>query len=151
MAITLSDKIAPPPNSFTGMVDASQVLGGAIGGVIPDAAHPALTGDVTVAAGTVATTLAASGVVAGTYTGATVTVDAKGRVTSAVAGAITNFQFNQGSVLATWTITHNLGFRPNVTTFDTTEANIIGDITHASVNQLTVTFATATGGYALLS
>jgi hypothetical protein len=47
-----------------------------------------LTGDVTTATGggTQAATLAASGVTAGTYTAATVTVDAKGRITSASSG-----------------------------------------------------------------
>ncbi len=56
-------------------------------GVAPATAQPALTGDVTCAAGSTTTTLAASGVAAGTYGSATqvgtVTVDAKGRVTSA--------------------------------------------------------------------
>lgn len=56
-------------------------------GVAPATAQPALTGDVTCTAGSTATTLAASGVAAGTYGSATqvgtVTVDAKGRVTSA--------------------------------------------------------------------
>jgi hypothetical protein len=45
-----------------------------------------LSGDVTTS-DTLATTLAASGVVAGTYTNATVTLDAKGRATSASSGA----------------------------------------------------------------
>lgn len=44
-----------------------------------------LTGDVTTSGGT-ATTLANSGVTAGTYTNATVVVDSKGRVTSASSG-----------------------------------------------------------------
>jgi hypothetical protein len=55
-----------------------------ITGLLPNARMPALTGDVTSAAGAVATTLANSGVTAGTYSYATVTVDAKGRVTDAV-------------------------------------------------------------------
>jgi hypothetical protein len=51
-----------------------------ITGVLKAAAHPALTGDVTTPAGSLATTLAASGVTAGTYT--KITVDAKGRATT---------------------------------------------------------------------
>ena len=94
MAITLSDKIAPPPNSFTGMVDASQVLGGAIGGVIPNNAHPALTGDISTLAGSVATLLSTTGVTAGTYTDPVITVDDKGRITAASSG------FDAGSTYA---------------------------------------------------
>ena len=55
-------------------------------GTLVVARLPALTGDVTSLAGTGAFVLTASGATAGTYTNATVTVDAKGRVTSATAG-----------------------------------------------------------------
>ncbi|HRO68223.1 MAG TPA: hypothetical protein PL182_11710, partial [Pseudobdellovibrionaceae bacterium] len=62
-------------------------------GTVPPARMPALTGDVTMSAGTTATTLANSGVTAGTYGSATVvprmTVDAKGRVTSVTNTTIT--------------------------------------------------------------
>jgi hypothetical protein len=54
-----------------------------LGGSLAAAQMPALTGDVTSTAGSTATTLANSGVTAGTYN--KVTVDAKGRVTAGAA------------------------------------------------------------------
>src|SRR5205085_2056784 len=51
-----------------------------LGGSVASTQMPALTGDVTSSAGSTATTLATSGVTAGTYT--KITVDAKGRATT---------------------------------------------------------------------
>ena len=66
-------------------------------GYLLPAEFPGLTGDVTVAAGSLTATLAASGIAAGTY--GVVTVDAKGRATA-------------GRALASADVTAALGFTP---------------------------------------
>lgn len=63
----------------------------------------------------------------------------------------TSYTHTQNSAQTTWTITHNLGIFPNVTTQDSAGTTIEGDVTYVTVDSLTVSFATATTGKAYLS
>lgn len=58
----------------------------------------------------------------------------------------------QNSTSNTWVIVHNLGYEPGgVQVFDSGGTQVIGDVTHDSANQLTVTFSSAFSGVANLS
>lgn len=59
---------------------------------------------------------------------------------------------HEQTVAATvWTITHDLGYRPVVQTWDASGAELDGTVAHISANQLTITFATAQTGIARLA
>lgn len=51
---------------------------------------------------------------------------------------------------ATWTINHNLGYRPSVELLNTGSQEIEGDVVHTSVNQTVVSFSGAVAGQARL-
>jgi hypothetical protein len=57
----------------------------------------------------------------------------------------------QNAVSLSWVITHNLGFYPNVVVTDSAGTVVEGDLSYASVNELTVTLTHAISGYAYLS
>lgn len=50
-----------------------------------------------------------------------------------------------------WTITHNLGFYPNATVFDSGDSMVEGSVTHTSINSLTIAFSATISGTAHLS
>ena len=52
---------------------------------------------------------------------------------------------------ATWTIAHNLGFKPSVELFGAGSQEIEGDIVHASANITTVYFTIPITGFARLT
>lgn len=62
-----------------------------------------------------------------------------------------SYEHSQGSPSATWVIVHNLGFKPQVTVFDSGGNEWDGDPVHDSVNQLTLQFNVPFGGTAYLS
>lgn len=57
----------------------------------------------------------------------------------------------QNAVSSTWSITHNLGFYPNVLTQDSAGTTIEGTVTFPSSSTVTITFSVATSGVAYLS
>ena len=62
-----------------------------------------------------------------------------------------SYVHTQNAVSSTWSITHNLGMYPNVTTTDVTGFVIEGDTTYPTTNTITVTFSVASTGFAYLS
>ena len=62
-----------------------------------------------------------------------------------------SYEHNQGSASNSWTITHNLGFKPNVTVIDSAGNIVEGEIAYTNSNSLTVSFASAFSGKAYLS
>lgn len=62
-----------------------------------------------------------------------------------------SYRHIQSSNSLTWTITHNLGYRPSVTVIDLDGDVVNGDVTYDTSNQLTLTFAQPIKGEAYLN
>ena len=62
-----------------------------------------------------------------------------------------NYSHTQSVSSATWTITHNLGYRPAVSVVDSGGNHVIGDVNYISTNSLTISFSSPFGGSAYLS
>lgn len=59
-----------------------------------------------------------------------------------------NFVHTQASAASSWTVNHNLGFRPAVEVFSVGGAEIEAEVLHTSVNQTVISFTTPTAGSA---
>jgi len=57
---------------------------------------------------------------------------------------------NQVLVSSTWTINHNLGYRPSVELFDAGSQEFDAEVSHPTVNQTVVSLTIATSGFARL-
>lgn len=57
----------------------------------------------------------------------------------------------QSSPASTWTITHNLGARPNIDVLDSSDNEIIADVHHVNTNVAVVTFPSPATGKAVCS
>lgn len=66
-------------------------------------------------------------------------------------GSLANYTHDQQVASITWSITHMLGFYPSVSVFDTTGSEIVGAVTHTSVNHLDIVFSAPVSGLAYLS
>jgi hypothetical protein len=60
------------------------------------------------------------------------------------------YVFQQAAPATTWTINHNLGYRPSVELLDSGSQEIDGDVSHPSINQTLVALTPATAGLARL-
>jgi hypothetical protein len=73
------------------------------------------------------------------------------RVTAEEVIPLVSYTHNQSATADQWVITHNLGFKPSVTAFDSAGDIVEGHIIHNSVNQLTMQFSASLSGTAQLS
>jgi len=64
--------------------------------------------------------------------------------------AWTAFTYEQLSPATTWTINHDLGYRPSVELLDATNREIDGDVYHTTINQTIVMFNIPVAGAARL-
>jgi hypothetical protein len=62
-----------------------------------------------------------------------------------------SYEHMQGSASSSWAITHNLGFKPNVTVIDSAGNIVEGEIAYTNSNSLTVSFQSSFSGNAYLS
>lgn len=83
------------------------------------------------------------------YIGGIVGVAIATAIVAAIAGL--SFTHAQTSPSTTWTINHNLGFRPAVTVLDDGNNEVEADVIHISANQVQVFFNLATTGTARLT
>jgi hypothetical protein len=62
-----------------------------------------------------------------------------------------SYEHIQGTASNSWTITHNLGFKPNVTVIDSAGTIYEGEIAYINTSTLTISFSAAFSGKAFLS
>lgn len=61
------------------------------------------------------------------------------------------FVHDQSSAATIWTVNHNLGYSPHVTTFNDDNEKITGTVTYTTANTLQITFSSAQSGKAYIS
>jgi hypothetical protein len=66
-------------------------------------------------------------------------------------GSGTAYEFIQGSAATTWTINHNLGYKPIVDVYDTGSQQIEAAVTHPTINQTLIVLTAPAAGFARLT
>lgn len=61
------------------------------------------------------------------------------------------YEHIQGTASTTWTITHTLGGKPQVTIVDSADTHVFGEVQYLSNTQVAVTFSAAFSGKAYLT
>jgi hypothetical protein len=70
----------------------------------------------------------------------------------ATGAAGSSYVHYQSAAASVWTVTHNLGyFAGGISVIDSGESIVVGDVTHTSINQFTVSFSTAFSGKVYVS
>jgi hypothetical protein len=64
-------------------------------------------------------------------------------------GGDLTYTHNQVAASASWVVAHNLGKYPSITVIDTAGSEVVGDVTHNSLNQATITFSAPFSGKAI--
>lgn len=103
--------------------------------------------NVTTVSNTITVTDSSSNTVVAVPVTSTVTATTAGPQGPAGAG----YLHQQTSASTTWTVNHNLGFRPAVELFDSGSQEIEGDVAHPSINQAIITVNPSTAGSARLT
>jgi hypothetical protein len=65
--------------------------------------------------------------------------------------ATRRYVHTQGSASTTWTISHQLGGRPQVTIVDSADTVVVGEVKYNSNSEVVVTFTSAFSGFAYLT
>lgn len=66
-------------------------------------------------------------------------------------GQSSGINFTQSTPSSTWTINHNLGYRPSIDLFTVGGVIMLGEVVHISLNQIVVNFTEPVAGFARLN
>ena len=61
------------------------------------------------------------------------------------------YDFNQTTPSSTWTINHNLGYKPSVDVYDSGSQEVDADVSHPTANQTVIVFSVPLSGFARLT